>query len=186
VGEALTDGQRERLEQLGIVPLAPVSAYSGKVLNEVRMNVLTRAFVCGLGQMSACDDRGVETPDSSFRRRLLIQSLTVLAADAQSQVAWLDRHGVVTDEIALDFDHAFGMVEALVEAGHLGGGVLPDLREIDAVLSAMSGAQNADRWARDALSVDQGWSQARRLARRVLVAELGEWQQPLPEISVIR
>ena len=128
----------------------------------------------------------MEIPDSSFRRRLLIESLTLLAAHAQSQVAWLDRHGVGTDEIALDFAHAFDMAEALVDAGQLGRGVLPDLREIDAVLSAMSGAENADRWTRDALSVDEGWSQTRRLARRVLVAELGEWQQPLPEISVIR
>ncbi|MDH6521764.1 hypothetical protein M2163_001244 [Streptomyces sp. SAI-135] len=91
-----------------------------------------------------------------FHRRLLIESLTVLAADAQSQIAWLDRRGVVTDEIAPDFDHAFGIVEALGDAGHLDGGVLPDLREIDAVLSAMSGARNADRWSRNALSFDQG------------------------------
>ncbi|MEU4094811.1 hypothetical protein [Streptomyces sp. NPDC026673] len=156
------------------------------MLNEVRMNVLSRVFVCGPEQVDACDDRAVESPDPLFRRRLLLESLTVLAADAQAQVAWLAKHDVVTDEIALDFDHAFRMAEALVEEGRLGRGVLPDLREIDAVLSEMSGAGNADRWMRDALSVDEGWIQARRLARRVLVAELGEWQQPLPEISVIR
>ncbi|MDH6554055.1 hypothetical protein M2160_008153 [Streptomyces sp. SAI-117] len=63
--------------------------------------------------MSAFDDRSAETPDASFHRRLLIESLTVLPADAQSQIAWLDRRGVVTDEIAPDFDHAFGIVEAL-------------------------------------------------------------------------
>jgi hypothetical protein len=73
-----------------------------------------------------------------------------------------------------------------VEARQLDRGVLPDLWEIDAVLSAMSGAENADRWTRDARAVDEGWEQTRRLARRVLVAELGEWQQPLPEIWVIR
>ncbi|MFG3014201.1 hypothetical protein ACGFZB_28005 [Streptomyces cinerochromogenes] len=78
------------------------------------------------------------------------------------------------------------MTEALVQTGQLGRGVLPYLREIDAVLNAMSGAENADRWTRHALSVDEGWSQAWRLGRRVLVAELGEWQQPLPEITVIR
>lgn len=135
---------------------------------------------------AACDDRGVDIPDSSFRRRLLIESLTLLAADARSQVAWLDRHGVVADEIALDFAHAFDMAEALVDAGRLGPGVLPDLREIDAVLGAMSGAENAGRWTREALSVDEGWSRTRRLARGVLVAELGDRRQPLPEISVIR
>ncbi|MGW1894159.1 hypothetical protein ACWCP6_28510 [Streptomyces sp. NPDC002004] len=156
------------------------------MLNEVRMKVPSWVFVCGLGQVDACDHCVMESPGPLFRRRLLLESLTVLAADAQSQVAWLAKHEVVTDEIALDFEHAFGMAEVLVDEGRLGHGVLPDLQEIDAVLSEMSGAENADRWTREALSVDEGWSQARLAARRVLVAELGEWQQPLPEISVIR
>ncbi|MEU2970202.1 hypothetical protein ABZ687_35195 [Streptomyces ardesiacus] len=124
--------------------------------------------------------------DPSFRRRLLMEALTVLAADAQVQGSWLVRHAVMTDEIALDFDHAFRMAEALVAEGELARGVMADLREIDVVLSKMSGGGNADRWTRDALSTDEGWALARRLARRVLVAELGEWKQPLPEISVIR
>ncbi|MBM7169348.1 hypothetical protein JQK87_13160 [Streptomyces sp. G44] len=36
----------------------------------------------------------METPDPSFRLRLLIEALTMLAAEAQTQVAWLDKHGV--------------------------------------------------------------------------------------------
>ncbi|MBJ6636796.1 hypothetical protein H4K36_00365 [Streptomyces sp. DHE7-1] len=115
-----------------------------------------------------------------------MEALTVLAADPQTQITWLARHSVVTDEIALDFDHAFGMAEVLAEEGYLDRGVLPDLREIDAVLSEMSGPENADRWTKDALHVDEGWTRARRLARRALVAELGKWQQPLPEITVAR
>ncbi|WKX74015.1 hypothetical protein [Streptomyces sp. XD-27] len=128
----------------------------------------------------------MESPDTSFRRRLLIESLSVLAADAPVQVAWLVKHDVVPDEIALDFDHAFRMAETLVEEGQLDRGALPDLREIDVVLRGMSGGENADRWTRGALSIDEGWSQARRLARRVLVAELGGWDRSMPEISVIR
>ncbi|MEU1465698.1 hypothetical protein ABZ467_34620 [Streptomyces sp. NPDC005727] len=152
------------------------------VLSEVQMKVL----VWGIRQVDACNDRAMKSPDPSFRRRLLIASLTVLAADPQTQIGWLARHKVVTDEIALDFDHAFGMAEVLAEEGYLDRGVLPDLREIDAILSKMSGPENADRWTKDALCVDDGWSHARRLARRVLVAELGEWQRPLPEITVPR
>jgi hypothetical protein len=82
----------------------------------------------------------VKSPGSSFRRRLLLESLTVLAADAQTQATWLVKHGVMTDEIAVDYEHTFGMAETLVEEGQLDRGALPDLRE---------------------------------------------WQQPLPEISVI-
>jgi hypothetical protein len=118
---------------------------------------------------------------------LLIESLTVLAADAQTQAAWLDRYGVMTDEIALDFDQAFRMTEALAAEGHLAEGITADLQEIDMILSRMSDGENADRWTRDALSTDEeGWGRARRLARRLLVAELGGWQQPLPEIKVVR
>ncbi len=115
-----------------------------------------------------------------------MEALTVLAADAQLQVAWLVRHAVMTDEIALDFDHAFRMADVLVAEGLLAREVMTDLRQIDVILSEMSGGENADRWARDALSTDAGWALARRLARRVLVAELGEWQQSLPKISVVR
>ncbi|QYX83632.1 hypothetical protein K1J60_44580 (plasmid) [Streptomyces akebiae] len=115
-----------------------------------------------------------------------MEALTVLAADAQTQVTWLVRHAVMTDEIALDFDHSFRMAETLVAEGQLARGVMADLQEIDVILSGMSGGENTDRWTRGALSTDEGWALARRLARQVLVAELGDWQQPLPEISVIR
>ncbi|MFJ6636213.1 hypothetical protein ACIQMR_33240 [Streptomyces sp. NPDC091376] len=128
----------------------------------------------------------MEIPGPLFRRRLLIESLIVLAADSGPQVSWLVAHGVMPDEIALDFDHAFGMAEALVADGQLTRDVLPDLREIDEVLSSMSGAEHAGRWTTGALDTDEGWALARGLARRVLVAELGEWQHPLPEIVVIR
>ncbi|TXJ72757.1 hypothetical protein E2C11_30360 [Streptomyces lavendulae] len=46
----------------------------------------------------------MRTPDAAFRRRLLTEALTVVAAPAPAQTAWLERHGVVTDEIALDLD----------------------------------------------------------------------------------
>lgn len=61
--------------------------------------------------MKSWHDRGVESPDPAMRRHLLMEALTVLAALAPAQTAWLEKHGVVTDEIALDFGHAFRMVE---------------------------------------------------------------------------
>lgn len=96
------------------------------------------------------------------------------------------QHGVVPDEIALDFDHAFSMAGRLVEEGHLTHQVLPDLREIDEIFGEMSGGEHAGRWTVDALSSDEGWIRARRLARQVLVAEVGGWDRPLPDIAVIR
>ncbi|MGK5640628.1 hypothetical protein ACSNOK_20270 [Streptomyces sp. URMC 126] len=128
----------------------------------------------------------MDRPGPAFRRRLLLDALALLAADASEQIAWLTEHGVAADEIALDFDHAFGMAGALAGEGWLGRSVLRDLREIDGVLRAMSGTGNADRWERDAPAVDEGWDRVRRAARRVLVAELGDWRRPLPRITVIR
>lgn len=128
----------------------------------------------------------MESPDPSFRRRLLIESLTVLAADAPTQAAWLARHGVMPDDVALDFDHPQRMAHNLMTEGQLAPTTLAVLKEIDAVLSAMSAGHDAGRWTANALSTDPGWALARRLARQVLVAELGIWSQPHPEITVIR
>jgi hypothetical protein len=128
----------------------------------------------------------VASTQDSFRKRLLIEALIVLAAEPGTQVAWLARHGVMPDEIALDFDHALGTAQGLLDEGRLDRGALADLREIDSVLSEMSGAEHADRWTTDALFADAGWSRVRQAARRILVAQLGEWQQPLPVISVVR
>lgn len=134
----------------------------------------------------ACDDPRMRNPDPSFRRCLLVQSLTVVAADPSAQLAWVDEHGVPTDEVALDFDHAFRMVESLVNDGEVGREVLPELRAIDAIFAGMSGRENSDRWSREALAVDPGWGEARELARRVLIDVLGEWRLPMPEIFVVR
>ncbi|MFC9259194.1 hypothetical protein ACFT25_05110 [Streptomyces hydrogenans] len=87
----------------------------------------------------------METPDPSFRRRLLNEALTVVAAPARVQAAWLEKHGVVTDEIALDFDHAFRMAEGLVEEGFLSRDALPELRLIDSIFDEMSRDESTDR-----------------------------------------
>ncbi|MGW4648196.1 hypothetical protein [Kitasatospora sp. NPDC004289] len=98
----------------------------------------------------------------------------------------MDQHGVLPDEVALDFDHAFRTVASLVEDGEVSGEVLPDLRAIDAIFARMSGQENSDRWSREAMAVDPWWGEARELARRVLVDLVGEWHLPMPEICVVR
>nr|WP_308800973.1 hypothetical protein [Streptomyces polyasparticus] len=126
------------------------------------------------------------TPDFMALRRLLIDSLSVLAADASVQTAWLDEHEVAVDEIALDFDHAFRMANRLVEHDQISGSAAAELREIDVLLAGMSGHEQADRWTRDALVSDAGWSQARQLAHQVLIELTGGWEHPLPSIQAIR
>ena len=38
----------------------------------------------------------------------MIESLAVLGTDSADQLAWIDKHKVVTDELALEFDRVIG------------------------------------------------------------------------------
>ncbi|MFE0654005.1 hypothetical protein ACFVZH_36165 [Streptomyces sp. NPDC059534] len=127
----------------------------------------------------------MEAPDPSFRRRLLNEALTVVAAPARVQTAWLEKHGVATDEIALDFDHAFRMAEGLVEEGFLSSDALPELRLIDSIFDEMSCDESTERWAAAALISGVGWGRARVLAQQVLARE-GADASLLPDIRVVR
>ncbi|WP_431683659.1 hypothetical protein [Kitasatospora sp. KL5] len=91
----------------------------------------------------------------------------------------------MTDEIALDFDHAFRMAEGLVEDGLLSRDVLPDLRVIDSIFDEMTLDESSDRWATAALASDAGWIRARGLAQQVLAQE-GMDASVLPEICAVR
>lgn len=91
----------------------------------------------------------------------------------------------MTDEIALDFEHARRMAEALVEDGLLSSDALPDLRVIDSIFEQMTLDKSSDRWATTALVGDAGWDRARELAQQVLARE-GVDESALPDIRVIR
>lgn len=132
------------------------------------------------------DDQEMDAPGLSVLRRLLINSLAVLAADATVQTAWLDRHDVIVEKIALDFDHAFRMAGRLIENEQISEATATALTRIDALLTGMSGQKQAERWTRDALASDEGWNQARHLARQVLMHLTGKWNHDLPDIQAIR
>ncbi|MEU6236736.1 hypothetical protein [Kitasatospora sp. NPDC047058] len=132
-----------------------------------------------------CDDLDVETPEPSWHHRLLMEALAVVAAPARAQAAWLERHGVVTDEIALDFEHACRLAEGLVEAGLLSSDALPDLRAIDSIFEQMTIDKSSNRWAIAALAGDAGWIRARELAQQALARE-GADDSALPDIRVVR
>ncbi|MFD5317574.1 hypothetical protein [Streptomyces sp. NPDC127098] len=127
----------------------------------------------------------METSGPASRRRFLMDALTVVAADAPAQVAWLEKHGVVVDEIALNFDDAFRMAERLVEEGVLSPATLPQLRLIDSSFAEMTRDGSSDRWTTAALRSDEGWSQARGVARQILAREGLDWSV-LPDICVVR
>ncbi|MFE9139708.1 hypothetical protein [Streptomyces sp. NPDC007355] len=112
----------------------------------------------------------------------MIQALAVLGADSADQLAWIDKHNVVTDELALEFDDAFRLMADLHQEEFLDAEALGKLQ----LLGEMSGRENAERWSREALATDAGWRQVRTLARDLLVGLQGDWRLPLPEIHVVR
>ncbi|MBR7835085.1 hypothetical protein KDL01_17555 [Actinospica durhamensis] len=120
-------------------------------------------------------------------RRMLVESLTMLAADAPDQRAWSEEHRMPTDALALEFNDAFAMVDVFVEEGlfDLGPAVLADLKVIHGLFTTMRGRANAERWTLDALAHDPGWTAIRETARRVLGRIDGErsaqaWKDPRP------
>ncbi|MFJ3661214.1 hypothetical protein ACIPPM_12210 [Streptomyces sp. NPDC090119] len=118
--------------------------------------------------------------NSAWRLGMVRGALLVVAASAEEQVAWVRRHRVGPDEIALTFDDAWRAPRGALAAETLAG-----LRAIDAVFEEMSADCAVDRWSEVALAEDEGWCRARMLAREILDRE-GVALGPLPEIRVIR
>ncbi|MFE6848729.1 hypothetical protein [Streptomyces sp. NPDC057686] len=116
----------------------------------------------------------------------MIGALAVLGADCSDQLAWIDKYKVVTDELALEFDDALRLMADFQQEQFLDEQAMGKLKLIDSALEEMSGGEHAERWSREALATDAGWSQVRGLARGLLVSLQGDWRLPLPEIHVVR
>jgi hypothetical protein len=105
----------------------------------------------------------------------LVQALHHLAlpAEQQQSLTWL---GHVPDELALDFDHAWGLVPQLVERGWISAEQLAALARVGQLLTAMSDRAAPEReqlWTLEGLGTDARWADARLLAAHALEA-LGE------------
>ncbi|GAA4074196.1 hypothetical protein [Nonomuraea soli] len=99
----------------------------------------------------------------------------MLAATAEEQEAWCERHQWSEDELALDFDWALSWVPWTVE--DRSPGLLPEqllliLKEIDERLEAMSGPlpEGVDCWV-----LVPGWDKVRELSAEAvrMIARLG-------------
>lgn len=116
--------------------------------------------------------------------KYLIETLTMLAADARDQRHWLDEYRLETDDLALDYENARSAIVILAEAGRIDVAMESRLARIDAIFDAMSGAEQASRWTYEALAADAGWLTVRQLAREALTDLAGTWQQPLPTLGI--
>ncbi|MBT2369312.1 hypothetical protein J7E88_29415 [Streptomyces sp. ISL-10] len=117
--------------------------------------------------------------DIDYWERWIAKLLAILAADASDQLAWANEHQVRTVNVANGVEFILRLAEEMAERGALEPEALRDLKAIDRLFGEMDVRGRAGRWA-DALTADVAWGEVRTLARRILVARLGDWRQPLP------
>jgi hypothetical protein len=95
-----------------------------------------------------------------------------LALPPPEQVEYLRASGLVNDadELGLEFDEGFKMVPQFVESEWLATSDADRIKEINDILAAMSGPENAALWTEDALREAPEWQAVRRSARRFLAS----------------
>ena len=97
-----------------------------------------------------------------------IASLRNLAAPAERQIEYLDKHevGPLLDELALEFDAGCVIVDIFVSEKLLNTEAVPYIRLLDSKLDKMS--DNKGLWLFDILATSQEWEEVRQLARTAL------------------
>lgn len=105
--------------------------------------------------------------------------MALLAADAQDQLAWLSERELETESVVEEVELLCRISEGLAERGAFEPENLRALQAIGRRLAGIDAACRADLWG-NALANDPVWAEVRPLARRFLLAALGDWRQPLP------
>ena len=103
----------------------------------------------------------------------LVRALAVLAMPAADQVDWLRSLGVLgdppnADELALELSDGAFLSAQFVEADWLPASVSEPLRELDSLLSTMSGPANTELWNSGALASAAEWDDVRSRAKAIL------------------
>ena len=117
--------------------------------------------------------------DIDYWQRWITPLLAFLGADASDQPAWAGEHQVRTAAVAEEVEFSLHLAEGMAARGTFEPEALQDLKAVGRLLGEMDIRGPADRWT-NALTDEAAWDEVRTLARRVLVARLGEWRQPLP------
>ena len=98
----------------------------------------------------------------------LCRSLQLLASPVQAQLSHFPAPWIVlTDEMALDFDH---WAQCVSTYWKLSQEQVIRLTALDEFLSEMSGPLHSDFWTDEALSSDPRWEEVRNLAKAALVS----------------
>lgn len=112
-------------------------------------------------------------------RTWTLRFMALLAADAQDQLAWLSERELETESVVEEVELLCRISEGLAERGAFEPENLRALQAIGRRLAGIDAACRTDLWG-NALANDPAWAEVRPLARRFLLAALGDWRQPLP------
>lgn len=99
--------------------------------------------------------------------RLLDEALERLAWPASDQIAWLGSV-MCADELALDFDHAYGVSWMAQEAGWISDELSRHLAEIDRLAAELT-EEGPEPWSSEGLRSHPTWASLRVLACRTLI-----------------
>lgn len=92
----------------------------------------------------------------------------MLAADANEQMKYIQESGVHVDELALEFDDALYLVNAMRTEGTWNNAVFDAIQSLDDRLDSLSGPRNSALWTCEALRDATEWVEVRRLATNCL------------------
>ena len=105
----------------------------------------------------------------SWRVERLLETLQLLASDAETQVEVFPKFVHVPDEIASAFDECFLMVEEHC-MDEVSKAQMALLIEMDAILDKLSSPENRPLWSVAAMRESQEWETVRVKARELLQA----------------
>ncbi|MEU6310736.1 hypothetical protein [Streptomyces sp. NPDC047014] len=111
--------------------------------------------------------------------RQLLAAVALLAAPAPDQLAWLEKHAVPVDEIALNFDDAAVIAPQLGDEGWLAPEALADITRMNGLLDRLTADEGSTVWTGQGLRTHDHWKRIRQEAERFLQAE-GETERTLP------
>ena len=108
----------------------------------------------------------------------LIESMRLLASDPENQVGHLAALGLSedwmdVDEIALEFEDAYGVVPRLATEGLISADAHAAIDALDIYLKSFSGSENRELWTADAVRQSAEWARVRVLAAVALESMIG-------------
>lgn len=118
-------------------------------------------------------DRVFEREDENLEGKYehLVESLRLLAADAEDQLTLLPDFVVPTDEVASEFDNAFLLLPQLEESAIAGENASNVIRQVDSLLDEMpTESEEPLSDPSTELRNSEFWSRARAAARGALLA----------------